>query len=229
MTAFALKGGAAMELRLGLTARASKDYDAAFRARFTDMLDRLDEALAAGWMDFTFERTEAAPIRQTSALRMNVKLSYRGRPWGTVQLEVAPAEGQTGQEIDRVPALPLDAVQLKGPEHIACVSIRYQIAQKIHACTAVYDDRPNDRFRDLIHLQLLRELVPGQALPAVRAGCIEIFELRDEHAWPPEVAVWPDWVGGFNAMAREIDFHTDDVQIAAQDLRDLIIEIDGAR
>jgi hypothetical protein len=35
---FALKRGAATELRLGLTARASKDYEAAFRARADDML-----------------------------------------------------------------------------------------------------------------------------------------------------------------------------------------------
>ena len=42
---FTLKGGAAMELRLGLNARASKDYDAAFRDRAEGMLDALDEAL----------------------------------------------------------------------------------------------------------------------------------------------------------------------------------------
>jgi hypothetical protein len=42
---FTLKGGAAMELRLGLSARASKDYDAAFRDRAGDMLAALDRAL----------------------------------------------------------------------------------------------------------------------------------------------------------------------------------------
>jgi hypothetical protein len=91
-----------MELRLGLTARASKDYDAAFRARPEDILDALDRALGDDWQGFQLQRTEPEAIRDTHALRMNIKLSYKGRPWGTVQLEVAPAEGTSGQEIDRI-------------------------------------------------------------------------------------------------------------------------------
>jgi hypothetical protein len=40
---FLLKGGLAMELRLQLRARATGDYDAAFRARTGEVIDRLDE------------------------------------------------------------------------------------------------------------------------------------------------------------------------------------------
>src|SRR4051812_37562561 len=50
---FVLKGGVAMELRLGLQARATKDYDAAYREPGGDMLERLDEALAHAHGDFT--------------------------------------------------------------------------------------------------------------------------------------------------------------------------------
>jgi hypothetical protein len=226
---FTLKGGAAMELRLGINARASKDYDAAFRARAEDMLDALDRALAEDWAGFQLQRTEPDLIRATRATRMDVKLAYKGRPWGTVQLEVAPAEGQAGQEIDRVPARPLDPVQIEGPERIACVSVRYQIAQKMHACTEIYTDgRENDRFRDLIDLQLLHDLVEDGGLPAVRHACIELFELRDTHAWPPEVTVHPSWPAGFAAMAADIDFYTQDVEIAAHALRQFISEIDAA-
>src|SRR4051794_50728 len=124
---FTLKGGAAMELRLGINARASKDYDAAFRDRADEMLNALDQALAEDWGSFQLQRTDALPIGSTHALRTDIKLSYKGRRWGTVQLEVAPAEGNAGQEVDRVPARPLDPVQLQGPEWIACVSLRYQI------------------------------------------------------------------------------------------------------
>jgi hypothetical protein len=227
---FALKGGAAMELRLGLTARASKDYDAAFRARAEDMLDAVDRALADDWQGFQLQRTEPERIRETQALRMAIRLSYKGRSWGTVQLEVTPAEGTAGQEIERVPARPLDPVQLDGPDRIACVSVRYQIAQKLHACTEVYTEgRENDRFRDLIDLQLLRDLLDDGAMPSLREACVEIFELRGKHAWPPSVTVWPSWPAGFAAMAREIHFHTDDVDVAAEDLRALISAIDSAR
>ena len=225
---FVLKGGAAMELRLGVTARASKDYDAAFRDQASKMLDALDQALAEDWGGFQLQRTEPEEIRDTRTLRMNIRLAYKGKPWGTVQLEVAPAEGEAGQEIDRVPAHPLDAVQLEGPDRIACVSIRYQIAQKIHACTEVQDGRDNDRFRDLIDLELLRELIAEEDLPDVRAACTEIFDLRATHAWPPEVTTYPAWQDGFAAMAKEIGFSTTDVETAAQELRDFIAEIDAA-
>jgi hypothetical protein len=43
---FLLKGGVAMEMRLQLRARATRDYDSAFRARAEEVLDHLDEALA---------------------------------------------------------------------------------------------------------------------------------------------------------------------------------------
>src|SRR6266545_3484663 len=49
---FVLKGGAAMELRLGLRARATKDYDTAYREAIEGMLERLDEALRHGFGDF---------------------------------------------------------------------------------------------------------------------------------------------------------------------------------
>jgi hypothetical protein len=226
---FTLKGGAAMELRLGINARASKDYDAAFRDRAEDMLDALDRALAEDWGGFQIQRTEPELIRDTHAMRTDIKLAYKGKPWGTVQLEVAPAEGQAGQEIDRVPARPLDPVQIEGPERIACVSVRYQIAQKIHACTELYDDgRENDRFRDLIDLQLLRDLVEDGGVVAVREACTEIFELRSKHSWPPQVTVHPSWPPGFAAMAADIGFYTDDVAVAAEALREFIAEIDAA-
>lgn len=46
---FLLKGGVAMELRMGLRARASKDYDTAFRAQ----LDRLSEVLGEASVHYT--------------------------------------------------------------------------------------------------------------------------------------------------------------------------------
>jgi hypothetical protein len=218
-----------MELRLGINARASKNNDAAFRDRAEDMLDALDRALAEDWSGFQLHCTEPEIIRETHAMRMDIKLPYKGRPWGTVQLEVAPAEGQAGQEIERVPARPLDPVQIEGPERIVCASVRYPIAQKIHACTEIYrDGRENDRFRDLIDLQLLRDLLDDGALPRVRDACVEIFALRNTHTWPPDVTLYPSWRDAFAAMAANIGFYTDDVDVAAADLRKFIAEIDAS-
>jgi hypothetical protein len=122
---FLLKGGVAMGLRLGLHARATQDYDAAYRERADDMLARLDQALRNPGNDSQILRGESQTIGPTKAIRVELKLSYRGRAWSTVQLEIAPAEGTSGQEIDRVPAIPLDRYGLHGPRDVPCLALRY--------------------------------------------------------------------------------------------------------
>jgi hypothetical protein len=54
------------------------------------------------------------------------------------------------------------------------------------------------------------------------------FQLRAKHAWPPQVTTWPSWADGFAAMARDVALYTEDVEIAAADLRSFISEIDAA-
>lgn len=77
---FTLKGGAAMELRLGISARASRDYDAAFRGRAEHLLDALDQALSEDWSGFRLQRAAPEAIGETNALRMNIGIAYKGRP-----------------------------------------------------------------------------------------------------------------------------------------------------
>lgn len=195
----------------------------AFRAEAAEILERLDQALRAGYGDFAARRTEAEAVRETAALRFDIKLDYRGRAWATVKFEVAPAEGNMGREIERVPAKPLDHLGLTGPSDVPCVAIRWQIAQKLHACTEVpTGERVNDRFRDLIDLLLLWGLVPEDQRPAVREACEEIFALRAGHAWPPQVTVFEAWPDQYRALAEELHFTISDVTAAAQGVREMI-------
>lgn len=224
---FVLKGGAAMELRLGLMARATKDFDVSFRQLAADMLSRLDEAFDHPHGDFEITRTPPTPVRDTRAQRLDLKLAYRGRSWQTIQLEIAPAEGAAGQEIDRVPGVPLDHVGLQGIDHVACVSIRYQIAQKLHACTE--DSAPgtsNDRSRDLIDLLLLRGLLREADLLSVREACIEIFALRAHHTWPPTVRAFDSWRDTYPREAQDLGFELRDVDQAVAAVNALVDEID---
>lgn len=223
---FVLKGGAAMELRLGLRARATKDYDAAYREAIEGMLERLDVALRHGCGDFTAIRTEPETIRETGAQRLDIKLSYHGRSWGTVQLEVAAAEGEAGREIDRIPGKILDSLGLSVPAAVPCVSIRYQIAQKMHASTEVPSHgEDNDRFRDLVDLLLLEELIEDGEWPGVRNACEEIFRLRAKHPWPPPVVVFDSWPDPYRALAAELSFPILEVEDAAEAVRSIIDRI----
>ncbi len=132
---FLLKGGTAMELRLRTRACATQDIDALFRAPAASVLAQLDQARRGAWGDFSFERGAPAPIRQTGSVRIEIKLSYRGRRWGTVPLELAPAEGESGGDVETLDGIELQQFGLAGPQRVACLGVRYQIAQKIHACT----------------------------------------------------------------------------------------------
>ncbi|MBI1845280.1 MAG: nucleotidyl transferase AbiEii/AbiGii toxin family protein [Actinobacteria bacterium] len=77
---FLVKGGVAMELRIDSGARATKDFDTAFRAGMEAVTDHLDPALRAGHGDFTATRTELEPVKDTGAARCEIKLAYRGSP-----------------------------------------------------------------------------------------------------------------------------------------------------
>jgi hypothetical protein len=132
---FLIKGGVAMELRVDTGARTTKDMDTAFRASMEAVADHLDPALRAGHGDFTATRTELEPVKDTGSVRCDIKLAYRGKSIITVKMEVAAVEGGMGDEIDHVPAKPLDHVGLTGPETVPCIAVRWQIVQKLHACT----------------------------------------------------------------------------------------------
>jgi len=204
---FLVKGGVAMELRFVAGARATKDLDLAYRADPRRMLDRLDDALAAGHGDFTAHRSPAEAIRDTGAFRLAIKLAYRTRPWATVQTEISYAEAGIADEIDRLPAKPLAHLGLAGPDEVPAVAVRWQLAQKLHACTEpVVDGRTNDRFRDLIDILLLWDLITPDARPAVTDACRQVFDGRQAHPWPPRLEPPDHWRHGYSAVAAEIAF-----------------------
>lgn len=228
---FLIKGGVAVELLLGLRARATKDLDATARLAGEEIGPQLRAALAHGWEGFTFRLTGLERVRDTAALRGDVKVNYHGDPWSTVQLEVSPAEGDSGQQIHWTAGTFVDPERLglRSPGEMPLVTIAYLIAQKLHACTDHADpEHPNDRYRDLIDLILVDRLVREEERTGIREACVEIFRLRAEHAWPPRITVPPEWRDGYRSLAHQLGFAPDDVDQAAIDVQAIVARIDGA-
>jgi hypothetical protein len=222
---FLLKGGVAIELRVGAGARATKDVDLVFFGDPERLAESLDENLAEPYSVFSFEREEIEFRRDGKFQRLNVRLLFRGRGWGTLKLEVAsPDIRKTDGE--QVKALPIDEFGIEGPRTIRCLSLRYQIAQKLHAVTERFDARENDRFRDLIDLIICRDLVSD--LAEVREACTDTFDARQLHAWPPTLEVPASWAEPYAALAAEMDFPISDVEEAAAEVRELIANIDSS-
>jgi hypothetical protein len=122
-----------------------------------------------------------------------------------------------------VPAKPLDHLGLAGPVDVPCVAVRWQIAQKLHACTEIpADGRRNDRARDLVDILLLWDLVAHAARARVREACERIFELRGMHPWPPRVVALDGWARPYEALATDMHFPITDVDQAAAAVQDIV-------
>jgi hypothetical protein len=221
---FLVKGGVSIELRLGLRVRATKDVDLVFRGEADEMLDALEEAFDQPYAGFAFRRKGVVEdIRDTGSRRLEVQLSFAGREWQTLQLEIAKPEAD---EIELVlVAVGISDFGLDGPERVACLSLRYQVVQKLHAVTEQPPDRPNLRFWDLIDLILLEALLDDD-LTLVRDAAVSVFEARGTHAWPPELIIPDAWGAPYAANAAEIEAGLPaTVEEAAARVRQLIAAI----
>jgi Nucleotidyl transferase AbiEii toxin, Type IV TA system len=221
---FLIKGGVSIELRLGLLARTTRDVDAVFRGSSDELADALDEAFEQPYSNFSFRRKgEIERIRDTNSRRLAVQVSFGNRDWQTLQLEIGPPEAD---EAELVPvAIGIEDFKLSGPRRVACLSLRYQVAQKLHAVTEQPDGRENQRFWDLMDLILLRTLLEN--LTPVRDACVAVFTARGTHEWPPPLVVPAAWAEPYARVATEHDFPITDVYNAAEQVRELIASIDA--
>ncbi len=219
-----------MELRLGQRARATKDVDAMLRsaADIDEIGSIVREALAAPLGDgsMTFAIQAISPIGQTGAVRFDVQVLWRGRVISNVKLEVSAAEAGVATRWDDVDSFGaarqfgIDA----GRGTVACIPIRYQIAQKLHA---VSDPRPgNDRFRDLIDILLLDGLTPSEDA-TLRVACLEIFAARAAHAWPPRLVAHSDWARGYEELAVRLEFPVTTLGEAIEAVETVVDRIDS--
>lgn len=229
-----VKGGSALELRLGLAgSRTSKDLDAVLRGEMRVFLPQVGQAVTEPLGGFTgrVERPEAirVPGMPVPPRRFQVKLSFKGKPFVTVPVEVSLAEGAAVEEYDEVPAPRLSGLGLPELPVVPCLTVRYQVAQKLHACTDPLDgELVNTRARDLVDLLLLVPLLP-QHLGPVREACLDVFSTRDRHAWPPALVVpdaWPEIY--VTAAAGLAGLVPPGVNEAAAEVRGLIARVDSA-
>ncbi len=104
----------------------------------------------------------------------------------------------------------------------------YLIAQKLHACTEVFDDQENERVHDLMDLLLARDLLGPASLARTQEACQAIFANRAKQPWPPELIVYPSWAETYTAIAEEDGFPIGDVAEAAAQVRGFIEEIESS-
>ncbi len=229
---FVLKGGMALELRLGEQARATRDIDLAVRYSTADvdaLRDRLIEALARDPDNdmFSFEVGPAKPIGPAeagrSALRFSVRALLDGREFDTLHIDLVASDEIAPTERLRLPG----ALEFAGiaSRTVEVVATEQHFAEKFHALTRDYgDDRENTRSRDLADLlafiehDLVRPADVGRATEAV-------FEHRHTHPVPGVLADPPkSWGASYSMSATEMKLQATTVAGAMKRLRRFMSE-----
>ena len=227
-----VKGGTAMKLRVGENAsRFSADLDAARSAEVTldDYLDALAARLAEWWGGFTGELEELDPpqpegVPDDYIMRpFVIRLAYQGRHWLSVPFELGHDEiGSTQRPelriADDIVEL-FDIVGLDTPDPIPVLALDHQIAQKLHACTAINTKSGgNERAHDLVDLQIL-EQEEDIDYTVLAATAQRLFAARRSQSWPPTVVAYERWdtIYAEAADGLEVIEHVDDAVAWAND------------
>ena len=157
-----------------------------------------------------------------------MKLKYKDKPFVTVPMEIAAPEGGALANVDVV-TVAVAELGFVDPTDVPCLSVRYQIAQKIHACTdPLGGERPNDRAHDLADLILLEELVDDADLAAVRDACVDVFAVRGRHIWPPALVAPAHWPALWDEILETDAVVEESLPEAVDRVRALIVRIDEA-
>ncbi|XVQ88446.1 nucleotidyl transferase AbiEii/AbiGii toxin family protein [Microbispora siamensis] len=205
-----LKGGAAMEFRLLDRARATKDLDLAMRSGDIGgaaLQEELIESLVAD-LDgdgFVFRVASPSELRPDGAgrpaWRFGIEARLAGKTFAALRLDAAlRAEELAETDNLRLPGT-LAFAGVPAPT-VEAVHPRQHFAEKLHALTRDYGDRPNTRVKDLVDLVLLIEmgLLPNEELVKVVR---HVFRVRATHDLPVEINdLPPRWEIDYPDLAR---------------------------
>lgn len=229
---FVVKGGTAMQLRLGIRARATTDLDVTFRGAAKTWLAAFDEATAdRTWEGFTVVR-KGLPVQiEVDGLayrpwRVGLQIRYEGRDFGSTSLEVGIDQTGVADHDLVVPAgIVLAAFDIDPPRLVPCLDVVQQMAQKLHACTEPIDGG-NDRVRDVIDIWLLEAFLEPHETSALRAAAVDTFAQRGGHSWPPNVEPSASWTHDYPLLVADYPEAPQTLDDAVAYLVDLIDRID---
>ncbi|ACV21339.1 protein of unknown function (DUF1814) [Slackia heliotrinireducens DSM 20476] len=229
-----VKGGTALKLRFGNSAtRFTTDLDTARSESLDRFIDELSERLDEGWEGFTgriVTRTPASPADVPHRYVMqpfDVKLSYAGRAWCTVPLEVG--HNEIGDACEPELSMSPDVAEMftllgfPEPGPIPLMPLHHQIAQKLHGLS-----EPNSkRAHDLVDLQLISK--HGSVdLRKTRETCERLFAYRKAQPWPCEIRCGTGWGELYASAAADLPV-LQDLNDAIEWANELIHAIAGQR
>lgn len=207
----AVKGGSSLKIRFGeKETRHSVDLDTARFSDLNEYVNALEASLREGWAGFTGRIIEKEPpspdgVPKPYVMRpFEVKLSYLGKGWLTLPLEVGHNEIGDADNPEwfssEEGAKLFGELGLPSPGRIPLMELSHQIAQKLHAMTSAGSERAHD----LIDLQIIVQRAPIDYSEARRV-CIRLFDYRNNQTWPPHVEEGQGWRALYASQAEGLD------------------------
>lgn len=220
------KGGMAIELRFGVRARASGDLDIGIVADDADLLSLFDRVLELSIGDFTFTRGATQFLANARAHRVDVRIAFRGRAFGTLRVDLNEANHETPVAYETTGVM--TQLGLPGPLTVPLLDSYMQLAHKLHGATEPnHDGYVNRRFRDVIDALVIAS-ESSTNMQHMRSIVIEEFARRPYHTiWPPIFILPAEWRADLEREARENDFYLQDSGAIARAFGQLIAQIEG--
>jgi hypothetical protein len=219
--AWVVKGGFALQLRLGTGARTTKDIDVSLTNRWTreettGRVRAVASLVLGDWFEFEVgEPTEGATGAPGRGLRFSIRCLLDGRQFENFHLDVG--YGDPVLEPPDVLSTPqLLAFADIAPASVRCYPLTTQIAEKLHTYTRRFASGETSRARDLADILLaasMEQFDYAKLKQAVEAT----FHARKTHAVPRELPDPPGRLSGsYRQLARELDLPWRTVEEAAQ-------------
>jgi hypothetical protein len=200
-----LKGGLALQLRLGNRARTTKDIDVLALLQASEITAALRKAGSTDLGDwFLFEVAEPSSLSTgIGGTRYTVQALLDGRIFEQFHIDVGIGDPIV-DDVDYLttPAM-LDFADLQ-PTQFPCYPITQQIAEKLHAYTRPHKSGESSRVKDFVDILLLAELgaIDGSHLyKAIQAT----FSAMGTHPVPSSVSSPPpEWNRGIISIRKNL-------------------------
>jgi predicted nucleotidyltransferase component of viral defense system len=229
-----LKGAFALELRLGLRTRTTKDIDlgrADDEEAATEHLNAATRVDLGDFFDFEVRRTPALDAAASfQAVRYTVRADLASRRFEQFPVDVALSESSPIQAEPLFGGNSLEFADVAALQ-LPVVSLEQHVAEKLHAYTGTFghDARESTRAKDLVDLVLIGELAEIDAKRLSHA-LATTFEQRARQPLPNAVPSPPSsWARPYAVLAREVGVavHIEAGHAAAARLLDPVLRSDA--
>lgn len=202
-----LKGGFALQLRMGDRARTTTDIDLLTRVPPEQIRASLQQAgtLDLGdCFDFTVEAGSTIPPANAGGTRYPVRSLLDGRTFEQFHVDVGVGDPVAVPfELLETPAL----LEFAGipPTRIPCYPVAQQIAEKVHAYTQRYRSGSSSRVKDLVDI-LLMATMTEISVQDLNDALDATFTARIDHELPAAMPSPPSsYTSPFVRMARDVE------------------------